>query len=70
MSRILQALDKNEEVTLTYRGHEKATIIPSGKKKKVSAKSHPAFGMWTDRKDMADVAKTVRKLRKDRFDAF
>jgi antitoxin (DNA-binding transcriptional repressor) of toxin-antitoxin stability system len=70
MGRILHALDMNEEVTLTYRGREKATIVPSGKKKKASAKTHPAFGMWADREDMADVEKTVRTLRKDRFNAF
>jgi hypothetical protein len=33
-----------------------------------SAKSHPAFGMWKDRKDMKDVAAYVRRLRRGRYD--
>lgn len=28
----------------------------------------PAFGMWRDREDMADVANYVRRLRASRFD--
>ena len=27
---------------------------------------HPAFGMWTNRQDPADVGRTVRNLRKGR----
>lgn len=31
------------------------------------ASADPAFGMWRDRKDMADVEAYVRKLRAPRF---
>ena len=70
MSQILRALDKNEEITLTYRGQEKATIIPSGTERKGNLKSHPAFGLWANRKDFADVSKVVRNIRKGRVNAF
>jgi hypothetical protein len=64
MSRILKALDRNEEVVLTYRGKEKATIVPSGQGTKEDLKSHPAFGIWADRIDMGDVKQAVRNIRR------
>jgi len=68
MKSILRALDRNEPVTLFYRGRKKAVINPiapdAGSK---SAKMHPAFGMWKDRKDMKDVAAYVRRMRRGRF---
>ena len=65
---ILEALERNESVTLTYRGKPKAIISPIGqeKKKRISAADHPAFGMWKDREDMKDVEKYMRELRKGR----
>ena len=38
MREILKALDKNETVTLTYRGKEKGTIIPADHDKKTDAR--------------------------------
>ncbi len=69
MGRILEALDQNEEVVLTYRGREKATIVPAGQATKGDLTSHPAFGMWADRKDMKDVKQYVRDMRRGRLDA-
>lgn len=69
MREILKALDKNEQITLTYRGREKAKIIPFGLSQNADFRKHRAFGLWKDRKDLADVAKVVRKMRKGRFDA-
>jgi len=71
MGQILKALDLNETVTLTYRGKEKAKIVPT----KASAahkdfKKHDAFGMWAKREDLSDIDASVRKLRKGRLDAF
>jgi len=68
MGKIIAALDVNEEVTLTYRGKAKGKIVPiSGGGKDV--RSHAAFGMWADRKDMADVKGYVRNIRKGRWHA-
>lgn len=65
--RVLRALDGNERVNLTYRGKKKAVIVPYREKcQRQSASDHPAFGMWKEREDMADVEAFVRDLRKGR----
>lgn len=68
MSDILRALDRNENVTLTYRGHEKATIVPKKVVGRVRMTNHPAFGLWEKRSDMDDVNAVVRNIRKGRID--
>jgi antitoxin (DNA-binding transcriptional repressor) of toxin-antitoxin stability system len=70
MRQILKALDRNETVTLTYRGHEKATIIPKHTAGKTDAKAHCAFGLWQDRKEMEDVDGVARNIRKGRVNDF
>jgi len=69
MSSIIRALDQNESITLTYRGHEKATIVPTKGKSAVDLRTHSAFGIWSDRDDLADVGAHVRKIRKGRKNA-
>ena len=67
---ILRALERNESVTLLYRGKPKAIIQPiqeSGKRRIEKVEDHPAFGMWADREDMKDPAAYVRKIRRRRF---
>ncbi len=68
MKDILQALDKNETVTILYRGKKKGIILPAGLKKPESkpVAAHPACGMWKDRKDLKDVKAVIRKLREGR----
>lgn len=67
--RLLKALDRNEEVTVSRRGREVARVIPSGKSvAKTSVRQHPAFGMWADREETRDPAAHVRRLRRGRFD--
>lgn len=70
MRDVLRALDRNESVTIYYRGKEKAILSPSRQRTCKSVKDHAAFGMWRDRKDMADVDGYVRNLRKGRLDDF
>jgi prevent-host-death family protein len=71
MSEVLQALDRDEPVTITYRGKPKGIIYPIRKAERPSmrASEHPSFGMWRDREDMQDVDAYIRKLRKPRIDA-
>jgi antitoxin (DNA-binding transcriptional repressor) of toxin-antitoxin stability system len=69
MSKVLAALDMNETVKLTYRGKEKALIVPTSKKKSTDLTRCDAFGIWGDRTDMDDVDQTVRNLRKARQNA-
>lgn len=67
MKRILAAIDRNQRVTLTYRGRKKAIIIPCrDEARRRSASQHPAFGMWAKRDDATDVDAFVRNLRKGR----
>ncbi len=68
MKDVLAALDRDEVVTLTYRGRKKAVIMPCEAERPArKVAEHPAFGMWADREDMADVDAYVRTLRKGRF---
>lgn len=67
MKRVLAAIERNERVTLTHRGRKKAVIVPYREQKEEQLVSrHPAFGMWKDRDEMADVDAYVRKLRRGR----
>lgn len=67
--KILEAIARNESVTLTNRGHAVARIEPIPKSERASMKDQEAFGMWADRNDMADPAAYVRAIRKGRFSA-
>ena len=67
MSEILQALERNEPVSLLHRGKERGVIYPTSLKANgLSVAQHPAFGMWKDRDDLQDVNQVVRNLRKGR----
>jgi len=68
MSKVIAAIDKNEKITLTYRGKEKAVIVPIKAKVSSDLTKHKAFGMWADR-DNDDVEAELRAMRKGRFDA-
>ena len=72
MPDVLRALDRNEAVTILYRGKKKAVLRPAGKANvgHASVTGHAAFGMWKDREELQDVAATVRVLRKGRGHAF
>ena len=74
MKDIMQALDRNEKVTLTRRGKRFAVIVPyelTLATPSMKPEDIPGFGMWADREDMADPVEYVEKMRKGRFeDAF
>ncbi|MBL7218752.1 MAG: type II toxin-antitoxin system Phd/YefM family antitoxin [Phycisphaerae bacterium] len=70
-SEVIRAIHRNESVTVLYRGKPAAIMQPiSGQvdRSVLKAADHPAFGLWADRDDMADVAAHVHELRKGRFD--
>ncbi len=71
-AEIIRALERNEKITVYYRGRPKAVMLPIGREHRrplSKAKDDPTFGMWADREDMKDVAGYVRKLRKGRYSA-
>jgi hypothetical protein len=69
---IIRALNRNEHITVLYRGKPAAIMRPvddEGGGADRKAADHPAFGMWADRDDLEDVPDRVRQLRRGRFDA-
>ena len=58
-------LARPTDAHVTVRIEEEApTVAPTEE----FATDDPAFGIWRDREDMADVAAYVRKLRAPRYD--
>jgi hypothetical protein len=45
MNDVLKALDRNEKVTVLYRGKVKGILIPPGKKLHMKITDHPFFGL-------------------------
>lgn len=67
--RILEAIARNETVTLTYRGKPVARIAPIAEEPAAAPADiteHPTFGMWAGRDDLEDPAATVRAMRRGR----
>ncbi|MFM2090752.1 MAG: hypothetical protein RLZZ127_1241 [Planctomycetota bacterium] len=73
MPEVLRALDRQERVTILYRGKPRAVLVPAEgtatATRQAGVSSHPAFGMWADRDDLGDVARHVRTLRQARTHA-
>jgi hypothetical protein len=67
MNDVLKALDRNEHVTVFYRGKAKGTLIPLGKKSQIKISDHPFFGMSShnNEKTVQDVMDGLRGPRYD-----
>ncbi len=66
--KILEAIARNETVTLSKRGRKIARIVPIKEAPEaVSMKDSPAYGLWKDRLDMKSPIRYVRRMRKGRF---
>ena len=63
---LLEAVDRGEEVTITFRGKPCAKLVPYTES---TGKEGPKslFGIWQDNPAVADVADYVDELRKGRF---
>lgn len=66
---IIAALERGEEVLLTYRGKEKARIIPVSKRtpKSYEEEEISLFGIWRDNEKVASVDAYLDKVRGGRF---
>ncbi len=61
---ILAAIERGEEVILTYRGKEKARIIPISQEQPMSKdKEEPLFAIWQTNTRVADVNAYLDELR-------
>jgi len=67
MNDILKALDRNEKVTVLYRGKIKGVLVPAAQNKDMSMTDHPFFGMYQDSKK--SVLDELNDLRRARYDA-
>jgi hypothetical protein len=67
MNDVLKALDRNEKVTVLYRGKVKGVLIPSGKKPKMKISDHPFFGM-SSQISKKSVLDEIDDLRGSRYD--
>jgi mRNA-degrading endonuclease YafQ of YafQ-DinJ toxin-antitoxin module len=68
---VIRALERNESVTILYRGKRKGVIQPLSSEGAPTpkARDHPAFGMWKDHRAMGGTDKAMAQLRKGRTDA-
>ena len=63
--QLFNAIDRGEEVILTYHGKQRARIVGLAKPDEVQEET-PAYGIWKDRDDLDNVDDYVRNLRKGR----
>ena len=66
MNDVLKALDRNEKVTVLYRGKVKGILIPPEKKKHLKITDHPFLGMSAQDTDKS-VSDKLNDLRKPRY---
>ncbi|MEO6060366.1 MAG: type II toxin-antitoxin system Phd/YefM family antitoxin [Thermoflexales bacterium] len=65
MRDVLKALDKNQRVTVIYRGKVKGTIVPVQALAGTRAQDHAFFGMRS--KDTESVEEIMTRLRGGRY---
>ncbi|MBN1999807.1 type II toxin-antitoxin system Phd/YefM family antitoxin [candidate division KSB1 bacterium] len=68
MKEVLNALENNERVQVTYHGKLKGIIIPVEETTVKSVKDHPFFRM--NEGDTTKVDELMSRLRKGRYNAF
>jgi hypothetical protein len=66
MNDVLKALDRNEKVTVLYRGKVKGVILPAKGQILKKIKDHPFFGM-SARGMQKSVLDELNDLRKPRY---
>ena len=67
MKAVLDALERREEVTITYHGKIKGVLVPAQGAPTRRITEHPFFGMTRD--DQRPVEEVMRGLRAGRYDA-
>lgn len=66
MNDVLKALDRNETVTVFYRGKIKGTLVSAKNEKFKRIKDHPFFGMTAEDTKIS-VLDELNDLRKSRY---
>jgi len=65
MNDVLKALDRNEKVTVLYRGKVKGILIPPEKNTHLKINEHPFFG--SSQGTGKSVSDEINDLRKPRY---
>jgi prevent-host-death family protein len=65
--RILEAVERGEEVIITYRGKPRARILPIDTNPESGNEKNNLFGIWKDNDKSIDVDNYIRNLRQGRF---
>ena len=63
--RLLESVDRGEEVIITYRGKARARIVPIESKRSAISEQE-LFGIWRDYSEVQDVERFVDELRRGR----
>jgi prevent-host-death family protein len=64
--KLLDAVNRGEEVVITFRGKPSARLVPFREKKEAATKNE-LFGIWKDNDTIQDVNEYVRGVRKGRY---
>ena len=64
--KLLEAVDRGEEVVITHRGRPRARLVPLDRETSGDSGSPELFGMWRDHEAVEDVGVYVRRLRQAR----
>ncbi len=64
--RLLEAVDRGEEIMITYRGKPRARLVPVESAPATSGRTD-LFGMWSDDERTEDVPAYMDELRRPRF---
>jgi hypothetical protein len=65
LPEVMEALDKNERVTLSHAGRRIALLrlVSDAEDEERRLMADPGFGMWADREDMKDPSAWVHEKR-------
>jgi prevent-host-death family protein len=64
---VLEAVDRGEEVLITYRGRPRARVVPAETGTRKPDRGTGLFGLWRDHEAAQDVDAYVDSQRKGRF---
>lgn len=64
--KLLDAVNRGEEVIITFRGKPCAKLVPCQDIREKKVKNE-LFGMWKDNDKVQDIEQYIRDLRKGRF---
>lgn len=65
--RVFQALERGEEVIVTYRGRPRAKLVPLDSGEAGRNETPELFGIWADNEEAKDVERYVDSLRRGRW---